>query len=335
MLKVGLIGCGGMGTTHANCYGALKETVELAAVADLDPTKANAVSEKFGGKIYASGEELIQNADVDMIDICLPTFLHARHAIWAMEKGRHVFMEKPVCLNMEEAKLLLETLKKTGVKMQIGQVIRFWDEYVWLKKAVDEGTYGKLLSGVFTRLSANPRWSWENWYNDPERSGSMATDLHIHDVDFVRYLMGGEPDEVFSRATRSADGVIQQLFTTYQYGDVVITSEGCWDYPDGFPFQMQFRVKLEKATVVYNESGLTVYLENGEKITPEIEPEFAQDEDVGINISSLGAYYNELKYFTSRLISGDPLEIAPLEEAVKSLELDIQEMELAGGVKIS
>lgn len=332
MLKVGLIGCGGMGTNHALCYGALRDTVELVAVADLDYEKAKSVSEKVGGKIYKTGEELLQNAELDMVDICLPTYLHTKHAVIAMEKGLNVFMEKPACLNQEEAELLLETQKKTGAKVQIGQVIRFWDEYVWTKKMKDEGTYGKLLSAVFTRLSANPKWSWENWYNDSEKSGSMALDLHIHDVDFIRYLMGGDPDSLTSSAARNAEGVIQQIFTTYQYGDTVITSEGCWDYPDKFPFSMWFRVKFEKATVVLDQDGFNVYTDDG-KFQPELNKEYERDEDVGTNISSLGAYYNEIKYFTDHLMSGEPIEVAPLCEAVRSLELDWKEIELAGGVK--
>lgn len=332
MLRVGLIGCGGMGTNHAHCYGAMKDIVTLAAVADLDPAKTKNITEKFGGNAYATGMELLEKEDLDMVDICLPTYLHTAHAVAAMEKGLHVFMEKPVCLNMAEAKLLLDTQKKTGAKVQIGQVIRFWDEYAWLKETVEKGTYGRVLSASFIRLSANPNWGWENWYNKPERSGSMATDLHIHDVDYIRYLMNGEPDQLFSRATRNKEGVLQQIFTTYQYGDTIITSEGCWDYPDNYPFGMTFRVKLERATAIFDGGCLTVYLADGGKIIPEIKKEFEQDEDLGINISSLGAYYKELKYFAGRLISGEPLEIAPLSEAVKSLELDLKEIELAGGV---
>ena len=116
MLRVGLIGCGGMGTNHAHCYGAMKDIVTLAAVADLDPAKTKNVTEKFGGNAYATGMELLEKEDLDMVDICLPTYLHTAHAVAAMEKGLHVFMEKPVCLNMTEAKLLLDTQKKTGAK---------------------------------------------------------------------------------------------------------------------------------------------------------------------------------------------------------------------------
>lgn len=332
MLKVGLIGCGGMGKTHAGCYDELKEYVEFAAVADLDYEKAKDVADRLGGEIYTSGEELLANADVDIIDICLPTCLHTKFAVAAMEKGCHVFLEKPVCLNMEEAELLLKTQEKTGKKVQIGQVIRFWDEYVWLKNAVDNGTYGKVISGVFSRLSANPKWGWENWYNNPELSGSMALDLHIHDADYVRYLMG-EPDKIDSRATRSADGVIQQIFTTYRYGDAVINAEGCWDYPDEFPFQMTFRVKMEKATAVYDGSVLTVYPVEGGKFTPEIQVKFAQNEDIGINVSNQGGYYNELKYFIKCVEKNQPVKIAPLSEAIKSTALVFEEIKLAGGVK--
>ena len=334
MLKVGLIGCGGMGTNHSACYSALNETVKVVAVADVRREKAEEIAKKFGAEIYLSGKELINNADVDFVDICLPTYLHTEHAVMAMEKGLNVFIEKPICLNLEEAKLLLETEKKTGAKVQVGHVIRFWAEYVWLKKVAESKKYGNIISAVFTRLSPNPKWSWENWFNDEKKSGTMALDLHVHDVDFIRYLMG-EPDSIQASATRDAKGVIQQIFTTYKYGDVVITAEGCWDYPDNFPFSMGYRVKFEKATAIFNSKSqpLVVYLENGEKIEPEIQKEFEQESDMGLNISELGAYYDELKYYTDRLISGEPLEIAPLSEAVKSAELVFKEIELVGGVK--
>lgn len=335
MLKVGLIGCGGMGSVHAESWLAMGDSVKLCAIADKDSKKAEKYSETCGAVIYDCGFDLIEQADVDIIDICLPTYLHTEHAVKAMEKGRNVFIEKPVCLNEREAELLLETQKKTGAIVQVGQVIRFWDEYAWLKKEVENGRYGKVLSAVFTRLSANPAWSWNNWYNDPELSGSVALDLHIHDIDFIRYLMGGEPDTLCSRATRDKDGVIQQINTVYTYGDAVITSEGCWDYPHGFPFTMIFRVKLEKATIVFNEQGkLTVYPETGAAFNPEIKKAFTPASDTGINVSNQGAYYNELAYFVSLIEKKATKEIAPLYEAVNSIKLAFKEIELAGGKKI-
>jgi len=335
MIKVGLIGCGGMGNIHAECYNALGENVKLVAVADLVSEKREQAAQKFSCKVYESGEDLIRNADVDMVDICVPTYLHTFHAVRAMKKGLHVFIEKPVCLNDEEAKLLLETEKQTGVKVQVGQVIRFWDEYKWLKTVIDTKQYGELISGVFTRLSPNPRWSWENWYNNPEKSGSMALDLHVHDVDFIRYILG-EPKKVFSSATRNDEGVIQQIFTTYLYEKATVTAEGCWDYPENFPFIMAYRVKFEKATAIYDSTAnpsLVVYKQGDGKIIPELQKEFEQNLDTGLNISSLGAYYNEIKYFMDKLQKKETPEIAPLIEAVESVRLVWKEIQSAGGVK--
>lgn len=331
MLKIGLLGCGGMGSFHAKCYEALKEQATVVAIADLDEEKAKNANQNHGAEIYASAQELLDKADIDIVDICLPTFLHTEYSVKAMEKGCNVFLEKPVCLNLQEAKVLLDAENKTGKKIQIGQVVRFMDEYVWLKSIVDNNTYGKIVSGVFYRLSQKPIWGWENWFQNPNLSGAVALDLHIHDVDYVRYLLG-DPDEVCStHATRKSDGSLQQMFATYRYGDAIVTLEACWDYPDCFPFQSGFRVKLEKATVVLHNGKLTVYPEEGEAFEPEIIPAFVGEVE-GINVTSLGGYYNELKHFLDTIENNDVVTVAPLSEAVKSLELDLKEVELAGGM---
>lgn len=331
MLKVGLIGCGGMGSIHAECWLALKGKVKIAAIADTIPEKANKYAEKCGAKVYLTGDELLKNEELDIVDVCVPTYLHTKYAVDAMKKGCHVFIEKPICLNEEEAKILLETQKETGVKVQVGQVIRFWDEYCWVRDAYKSGKYGEIISGVFQRLSSNPKWSWDNWYNDPERSGTMALDLHVHDVDYVRYLLGGEPDSVMSQATRNKDGVLEQIFTNYTYGDAVITVEGCWDYPSDFPFAMNFRIKFEKATAEYFGGKLTVYDVEGGKFEPEFNNESDADVDTGINVSGLGPYGNEIRYFVNEIINGNGPEIAPLSEAIESVRLAWKEIEIAGG----
>lgn len=333
MFKVGLIGCGFMGGMHAACYKEI-EGAQLVAVADVRAEKADEMAKKYGAETYSTGKELIEKADVDIIDICLPTFLHTEHAELAMKKGVHVFIEKPVCLTKEEGEKLLKLEKETGAKVQVGQVIRLFDEYVWLKEAVDKKEYGEIKSAVMTRLSSKPTWGWENWLHDPARSGSVALDLHIHDVDFMRYLMG-EPDSFTSHVERNEKGVIEQIFTTFKYGKAVVTVEGCWDYPDDFPFEESYRVKFEKATVVYSTaSGLTVYPNEGGQIKPEIIPAFEGENDIGGNLSDLGGYYNELKYFIDNLAAGEPLTVAPLCEGVKSVNLALQEIESVGGAKI-
>ncbi len=331
MIKVGLIGCGFMGGMHAACYAALEELgVKVVAVADVRPEFAQKLAN--GAEIYATGMELIEKADVDTVDICLPTHLHTAHAVAAMKAGKNVFVEKPVCFNDDEMDLLLQTEKETGAKVQVGQVVRLFNEYNWLKKVVDSGEYGKVVHGEFRRLSNLPTWAWENWLHQPEKSGGVAVDMHVHDVDYVRYIMG-EPDVVKAHAYRDANGVIQQINATYGYGkDVCIALEAGWNYPADFPFTADWRVMFEKATAVLSGGVVTVYPVEGGSFNPEIAAEFEGTNDIGGNLSSLGGYYNELKYFVEGLQGKNDLSIAPISDAIESVKLAKREIEAAGGL---
>lgn len=320
MIKVGLIGCGYMGEMHLNCYKAMEEDVKVVAVADLRRERLDALA-PAGANVYSEAAALIENENVDLVDVCLPTYLHEKYAIMAMEKGCNVFVEKPLCLSVDEANRLKDVQKKTGKQVQVGQVIRFWDEYVWLKKTVENGVYGKVISGLFRRLSPRPEWAWENWLHTPEKSQGMAFDLHIHDIDYIRYLMG-EPEKIQSVCVEEAKGLAEYMMTSYIYKDAVINAEGCWNYPKDFRFSMSYCVKMEKATV-YFDSGtgeFIVYPAEGGSFTPEIKKSFEGTSGSG-NISSLGGYYNELHYFVSRLKNPDLPEIASLEDGARSVEL--------------
>lgn len=332
LLKIGLLGCGGMGLKHADCYAALKDVAQVVAVADLDSEKADKAAEILDAKVYKSATELLDNEKPDIIDVCLPTFLHAEYALIAMEKGCNVFMEKPVCLNMDEAKSLLEMQKKKGVKVQVGHVIRFWNEYVWVKNALVSGKYGKIKSASFRRLSPKPVWGWKNWFSNYELSGTVVQDLHIHDADFVRYLMG-EPENVNAYATRDDDGVIQGIMAVYQYGDALITAESAWDFPEKYPFCADFQVKFERATAVLDKNGLTVYPIDGEPFSPDFKSMKLESSDSNLNVSGSDAYYNELRHFIELVEKGNDSEIAPLSEGVKTLELIEKEIKLVGGRK--
>ena len=333
MLKIGIIGAGFMGRMHSNCYAAMPDTCKITAVADCVPDSANAIADKSGAQTYGSGMELIKNADVDIVDICLPTYLHASHAIASMEAGIATFIEKPVCRFESEGIELLAVQKRTGVPVMVGQCIRLWDEYAWVKDAYASGRLGALRSGYMKRISPTPTWSWDNWLLDDKRSGSVALDMHIHDTDFVRSLMG-EPDNISAAKSYGKNGEIIHIFTSFNYKNAVIMAEGCWDYPASFPFSMGFRFCFENATAIFDSGNqpLTVYWQDGEAETPSfgstVASESAASKAAGGNISSLGAYYNELKYFTERVAAKAPIKMATLEDSVRSVELVLREINL-------
>lgn len=313
MLKIGLIGCGFMGNMHANCYNNIPDA-KVVAVADLRREKAEEVAKISGAVIYETGKELIEKADVDIIDICLPTYLHAEHALLAMDKVKYVFVEKPVTLTKAEGDALLAKAAATGAQVQVGQVIRFWDEYVELKKIVESGKYGKINNANFRRISPLPTWGWESWLLDKSRSGGAGQDLHVHDVDYVLSLFG-EPKK-YSTVKTSNNGYVN---TVMDYGDFVVGVEGTWDLPVTHPFQATFRVVFEKAVVENAEGKFLLYTDDGvEEI--KIEKVALAGGVSGGNISDLGGYYNELVYFCDRAAKGAAVEQATLSDAVASLK---------------
>ncbi|MCD9025383.1 Gfo/Idh/MocA family protein [Cohnella silvisoli] len=329
MIKIGLIGTGFMGGMHAACYEALlgKHNFRVTAVADADINKATELAKKFGAQAYSSASDLIMNADVTAVDICLPTFLHKDIAIQAMRKGYDVFIEKPVCLTGEEADELLQVQQETSARVMVGHCIRFWPEYMELKQIADSGQYGRIVSGVFKRISPKPDWAWQSWLDDPLKSGTAALDLHIHDVDFVRYLLG-TPKQIQTETVKGI-GVTPHIFALYTYDDAVISLEGGWDYPKQFPFEMAFRVKFEQATVVFSSASspsFVIYENNHEVIERTFE---AGEAAGGGNISSLGGYINELAYFISSLENGTEIANSSLTDGCDSLRLTLREIALA------
>ena len=318
MLKIGVIGCGGMGTMHTNCYKNL-EGVELVAFADLSEEKARDLARDTNAQIYASGMELIEKADVDVIDICLPTFLHAEHALAAMDKVGYVFVEKPVTLTVAETEAMLAKSKATGCQVQVGQVIRLWPEYMVLRDRIREGTYGRVVNANFRRISPSPRWSWNEWFHDVALSGGAAQDLHIHDVDFALSLFG-EPKSLSSMRNTLGEKN-SYINTLMQYEDFVVSVEGTWGLPASYPFSASFRVAFEKAAIEMGGGKFLLYTEEGvEEIELEKKDLTAAEGGTKSNISDLGGYYNELYYFTRQAIAGAPIELASLADAAASLK---------------
>lgn len=334
-MKVGVIGCGGMGTTHYLSLKALSEQmdVEVVALADCRKEFLDKAAAHFpNARTYEKGMDLIENEQLDSVHVCLPSYLHVSHAVAAMEKGMNVFVEKPVCLTSEEGEEILAAEKRTGRKVMVGQVVRCFDEYRYLKEVFDKKCFGNLRSMVMKRISGDVRWGFEDWFHDEKKSGSVVLDLHIHDLDFLRYMLG-EPDCFQVKASAFESGMINQIITEYEFGNVFVSTEGIWDISPAIKFEAGFRACFEEATVVYNGNqnpALVVYKKDGTVEYPELHSEYAvEDTSAGINISNLGPYYTEIKYFIQCVLNEKPIELAPVSEGVKSVELALKEWEAA------
>lgn len=303
MLKVGLVGVGGISGAHIPAWNEM-EDAELVAICDIRTERMEKYPDK---RHYTDFDEMLANEELDILDICLPTYLHADFAVKAMEKGINVITEKPISLKNEDVERVYSTAEKNNVKFMVAQVLRFWPEYELLKEIYDSKRYGKLLSGTMTRLGGYPKWSWDGWMMDEKRSGLVPFDLHIHDLDFMVYAFG-----MPKVAHRYRSKLPKQDFmsVTYDFGDFSINSEASW-YATCYPFTAEFRFQFEDA-VVSNENGkMMIYLKDDEKI------DLSQDAegDTGaINLPKSDAYANEIIYFTNCVKNNLPVEKVKADE---------------------
>lgn len=332
MQKVAIIGMGFMGSMHAQIYKQLHDA-NLVAVVDKNRAKAKRDIAKLGieAAVFGTFEELIRSCEVDLVDICLPTDLHAPFAMKAISAGKHLFCEKPLALTKTDGKKIAAAAKKAGVLFQVGQCIRFWPEYIAFEAFVKSRKAGKLLSLSLQRRAGRPSYSTDDWLNDGTRSGGAALDLHIHDTDYVHHLLG-RPEAVTSVGTRDKSGW-SHIFTTYHFKNMAVTAEGGWNYPKNWGFQMAFQAVFERGTVEFDSGAnpnLMVTIGDGKKQPlPYTNPGAGESSTGSGNVSSLGGYYNELAAFITCLQKKKAPKIATGEQAAESLATALAEIQSA------
>ena len=214
MTNVGIVGIGFMGWTHYQAYQRVKD-VQITAICEQNQKRLDGdwrdIQGNFGppGEIvdvssfnrYTSIDDLLADATVDVVDICLPPSAHADAAVKALEAGKHVFCEKPMALTVDDCERMVAAAKQADRLLVIGHVLPMFAEYAFVRRAADSGEYGKLLGGHFNRVISDPLWLKD--FYDPQRCGGPLLDLHIHDAHYIRYLFG-MPKSLVSRGRCAA-----------------------------------------------------------------------------------------------------------------------------------
>jgi predicted dehydrogenase len=328
MVKVALTGVGFMGKTHLGIYQKLKN-VEVVALCDVRKENTEIKTLDAGGNIQASSGsidlskvrkytdfgKMIEDGGFDIVDICLPTFLHAAYSVRALEAGFNVFCEKPMAMTAAETDTMLKAVKKSGKLFSVGQCLRFWPAYVEVKRIIDSGTYGKPRYAEFARFSAPPTWGWDGWLLDAKRSGSAALDLHVHDVDMLLFLFG-KPSSVRSNGFVERDEGVSHIASVYSYPGFAAASTGGWICSDSFGFNMRAFFVLEGATIELDFAKETpvVLCPKGGKKTP-------------VPLQEGDGYYHELVDFTAGVEAGRLSGRVTGETAAESVKLTLTEIE--------
>ena len=318
MTKIALVGLGFMGRAHFQTYQSIPEA-EIVAVCDkyvdfsaVDVSKGNlsvggSLPDLSGIRTYKDIDALLKDGGFDAVDVCLPTFLHAEATIQSLEAGYPVICEKPMALSKPEALRMAKVARDVGKTLSVGQCLRFWPEYAEVKRLLTEKTYGELRHASLERYSVPPTWSQGNWMMDPEKSGLALIDLHIHDVDFILYLLG-RPQTIQAQGIVGESGGFRQVNVLFQYPNSIVMASGGWLATDSFGFRMRALFTFERATIDLDFSRdpkLTVYPAGGEPYTPEL-----PDGD---------GYLYEIKDFLTCIQNETFSEIVPPESAAESV----------------
>ncbi len=311
MLKVALVGVGNISGAHIPAWEKL-EDCELVALCDIRPEQMEKYSEK---RCYTDFDEMLEKEEIDILDICLPTYLHADFSIKAMEKGIDVLCEKPVSLDFDDVKRVYGTAQKCGRKFMVAQVLRFMYPYDFIKTVYDNKTYGDLLSGHMRRLSQMPGWSFDDWMRDEKRSGFVPFDLHIHDLDFLVYAFGKPADVRVKRVKRPDQDYINAM---YDFGGFFISAEAAW-YCAEHPFTADFVFQFENAIIALAGGELTVYEKDG-KIFKPAEENLTDTEENATRPKTSG-YANEIEYFKNCVIADKAPDKVKPEELETVIEI--------------
>ena len=169
MTKLGVIGCGGMGSYHAKTVHDM-DNVQLVGVADTIESKAAALANELGVATYTDFHDLLPF--VDGVMVCTPPFARTNVVLDCAARGKHIFAEKPIALNLEEADRMLEATDRAGVIMMIGYVLRFTHPFQALYELFSAGELGRLVN-CWTRRYM-PFDTSKIWYGDQAKSGGVA-----------------------------------------------------------------------------------------------------------------------------------------------------------------
>lgn len=318
MLKIILQGFGFMGRVHAQCYAA-NPLVEVVAAVDLDPKRAQESAAELGlGNLPIANklETILEQVQADVLDICLPTDAHPEAAEKGFAAGLHVFCEKPIALYLEDAARITRAAKAAGRQLMVGHCLRFWPEYLELKKMLRSGEAGPLRALNCIRRAPRPAYTAGNWISDPKRCLGAALDFHIHDTDVVHFLLG-TPKAVFSRGLQLPTGW-DHIQTQYIYENgPMVAAEGGWTYPDSRPFQMGYSALFENGSLDFDSTapGTLIKRVGNESFDLSGPP----DDTAQGQLAGLDGYRKQLDYFVAQLSAGKPIQINTGTDATASL----------------
>ncbi len=328
-LRIGIIGAGLMGEWHAQRWQRLP--VKIAGFYDVSPENAAALAGKFSAPPFASLEALVQAADV--VQICTPSVFHLEAVEVAAAIGKDIFCEKPLARRAQDAQRIIEVAEKAGLRLYVGQVLRFFHQYRRTKQAIDAGEIGapRLIRAIRAAGHAAELGN-RRWFADVEMTGGVAFEVSLHDIDFACWCMG-PVKRILARGLSYRDDLpvladhmlLTVEFAAGGFGHI----EGNWMVTDG-SFRQQFEVVGDKGRIDYDSApSEALYISLRGEPDPFQLPEETMHEDDD-------PYLLQLRHFLAALRDDKPFLIDPRDalHAVQVAEAATESMRMGAAVDL-
>ena len=261
MLNIGVVGCGKIAQVRHIPEYAANSDAKLVGFFNPNTKRAEDMAAKYGGKVYATAEDLFADPEIDAVSVCAANYAHAELTIQALRAGKHVLCEKPMAITMEDCEAMVAEAQKAGKRLLIGQNQRFAKAHMKAKELLAAGEIGRVISFRTAFGHGGPEtWSINpgkgTWFFDKKRAamGAMA-DLGIHKTDLLRFLLDQDVVRTTARLTtldtRGPDdeliGVDDNAICIYEMsGGAIGTMTASWTYYGA----------EDNSTVLYGTGGI-------------------------------------------------------------------------------
>ena len=316
MLKIGIVGAGGMGTVHYSNYQRIAEckVVALVGIGEQDKKRA----EEWNLPLYSTIFEMLDQEEVDVVDICTPTFLHKLNVIDSLSRGKDTIVEKPIALSKKDAMEMFALAHENKCHLYVAHVLQFTKEIGIVRELIKNQTYGKVMDAYFERLSACPEWVQGGWLFDQTKSGLLPFDLHIHDLDVIVRLFGKPKQSEVTENKREESEYVEHYRIAYSFEQVNVVAEAAWFHAN-IPFTARWRVCFENAVLVYDGKTLIAYPYQKEPVEYDIQDKVIVP--TGINVPPTGWYFNELSEFLTCIRNNQECDYVNEKQLLTVLEI--------------
>lgn len=328
-LRVGLVGCGGMGRWHCDAYREMAN-VEVVALCDIVEGRADSHKARFGFtncKTTLDYMDLVNDPEIDAIDITTPNYLHSIIAIAALNAGKHVFCEKPDCMLAEQAEEMKAASEKAGKVLMVMRNNRYYNGSKYVKSFIEAGKMGEIYAGRCGWLRRRGIPGKGGWFTTKEQSGGgPLIDLGVHMIDLSIWLMGNPTPVAVSGCTYTkfanndaeSDSIHSAFGETVQDGtfDVEDLAMGFIRFDNGACLQIEFswasNIEDEKKFVELRgtKAGCSIVNENCVKVFGE---EHGQLYDLAPRTASTNGHAENLRHFVDVVLNGAKPDFEPIQ----------------------